>query len=68
MVFIMERYYRITFSKIILASPTQSAMRVESLGDDLEMFSSRASLTAAMIEAEITSVDANRSFIRRSSS
>jgi hypothetical protein len=50
-------------SKIILANPTQSAMTVESLGDDLLMFSSRARRTAAMIDAAMTSVDAKRSFI-----
>jgi hypothetical protein len=56
-----------TFSKIILASPTQSAITDVSLGDGLLM-SSLASLMAAMIEAEMASVDANRSFNRRSSS
>jgi hypothetical protein len=55
-------------SKIILASVTQSVITVESRGDDLVMFSSRANRTAAMMEAAITSVDANRSLILRSSS
>ena len=67
MVFIMERYYRNTFSKIIRASPTQSAMTDVSLGDG-RLMSSRASRTAAMIDAEMASVDENRSVIRRCSS
>jgi hypothetical protein len=57
--------YRNTFSNIIRTKPTQSAMTDVSLGDGRPMFSSRANLTAAMIEAEMASVDANRSVIRR---
>jgi hypothetical protein len=53
---------------MILANPTQSAITDVTLGDDLVMFSSRANRTAAMIEAQIASVDANRSVVRRCSS
>jgi hypothetical protein len=55
------------FSKIIRANFTESNITDVSLGDGCEM-SSRASLTAAMIEAQMASVDANRSVVRRCSS
>jgi len=59
--------HRKILSKIILASPTQSAMTDVRRGDG-RLMSSRANRTAAMIEAKIASVDANRSLTRRSSS
>jgi len=65
---LMKTDYLTTLSRIILARPTQSAITVKSLGDDLVMFSSLASRTAAMMDAAITKVDANRSLTLRSSS
>jgi hypothetical protein len=53
--------YRTTLSKIILASDTLSTMTEVSLGDGLLMSTSLARRTAAMIDVEITSVDANLS-------
>jgi hypothetical protein len=59
--------YRITFSSINLASPTESVTTDDSLGEGRPM-SSRANLTAAMIAAAITTVEANRSVARFCSS
>jgi hypothetical protein len=58
-----QNNYRITFSKIILASPTESAITDVSRGDG-RLMSSCANRTAAMIDAAITSVDANLSVVR----
>lgn len=58
---------RTTLSKIILASPTLSTMTEVNLGDG-RLMSSRASRTAAMIDAAMTSVDANLSRFCRSAS
>jgi hypothetical protein len=59
-----HRIHRMTLSRIILARPTQLAVTTVSLGDGLLM-SSRAGWTAAMIDAAITSIDANLSLSRR---
>jgi hypothetical protein len=59
--------HRTIRSSICLASATLSAIVAVSRGDDLLM-SSLANRTAAMMEAAITSVDANRSCLRRCSS
>jgi hypothetical protein len=60
----LGQHYRITFSNIIRASATQSAITVESRGDDRVMLSSRASRTAATMDAAITNVDANLSLAK----
>jgi hypothetical protein len=52
--------HRKTLSKIILANPTQSAITDVSL-DDGRLMSSRDERTAAMIEAAMTRMGANRS-------
>ena len=57
-----------TLVRIILARPTLSAMTDVKRGDGLLMSCSLASRTAAMIEAAITSVEANRSVMRLCSS
>lgn len=57
---VSSKHYRTTRSRIALASDTLSAIVAVSLGEDLLM-SSRASRTAAMMLAAITSVDAKRS-------
>ena len=64
---VLPRNHRITLFKIVLASPTESAMTEVSLGDG-RLMSSRANRTAAMMDAAIASVEANRSVIRRCSS
>ena len=55
-------------SSINFANPTESATTVNTRGDDRVMFCSRASRTAAMIEAQIARVEAKRSVLRCSSS
>ena len=62
------RDQRTTLSRIAFASAIESAMTVFRRGEGRLMFSSRASLIPAMIEAAITSVEENRSLIRCSSS
>jgi hypothetical protein len=57
-----------TLVRIILARPMLSAMTDVKRGDGLLMSCSLASRTAAMIEAAITSVEANRSVMRLCSS
>ena len=52
------KFYRLTLSRIIIARDTLSATTDVNLGDG-RLMSSRASLTAAMMDAAITSVDAN---------
>jgi hypothetical protein len=54
-------------SRIILARPTLSAITDATLGNG-PLISSRANLTAAMIEAEMQRADANLYLSRRSSS
>lgn len=60
--------YRAIFSRIILASPMLSVTTDVKRGDGLLMSFSLASRIAAMIDAAITSVEANRSVIRFCSS
>jgi hypothetical protein len=62
------RGHRTILSKIIFARLTASATALNTRGDGLQMCSSRASLTAAISEAAMTSVEAKRSVLRRSSS
>jgi hypothetical protein len=54
---------RTSFSRIILASPMLSETTDVKRGDGLLMSGSLASRTAAIIDAAITSVEANRSVI-----
>ena len=54
---------RTILSRIILASPMLSETTAVRRGDGLLMSGSLASRTAAMIDAAITSVEANRSVI-----
>ena len=61
-------YQRITLSRIAFARPIESAMTVAKRGEGRLMFSSRASLIPAMIEAAITRVEENLSLVRCSSS
>jgi len=55
--------HRATLSKIVRASLTESITTDTTRGDG-RLMSSRASRTAAIIDAQIATVDANRSLIR----
>jgi hypothetical protein len=59
--------HRKTFSRMSLASPTESATTDASRGDG-RLMSSRANRTAAIMAAAITRVEANRSVIHFCSS